>query len=93
MKDKEAYYAIIPADVRYCNKLTANAKLLYGEITALCHREGFCWATNTHFAKLYKVNRATISVWINSLEENEFIKCKVKNNNMRKIYLGGVLEK
>jgi len=87
MKNKESYYAIIPANVRYCEELTTNAKLLYGEITALCNKEGYCWATNSHFAKLFNVNKTTISIWISSLQENGFIKCRIKSNNMRRIYL------
>ncbi len=87
MKNKESYYAIIPANVRYCSKLTPNAKLLYGEITALCNKKGYCWATNNHFAKLYNVSKTSISKWISDLEENGFIKCRIKNNNMRRIYI------
>lgn len=37
------YYAIIPACVRYA-KIKANAKLLYGEITALANKTGECYA-------------------------------------------------
>ena len=37
-----AYHAVIPADVRYDARLKASAKLLYGELTALCDREGYC---------------------------------------------------
>ena len=64
---KKNYYAVIPASVRYDDKLTPNAKLMYGEITALCNEKGFCWATNIYFAQLYNVSRVSISKWINQL--------------------------
>lgn len=46
---KSNYYAIIPAVVRYYNELTDKAKLLYGEITCLSSKEGYCFATNNYF--------------------------------------------
>ncbi len=67
--DKPSYYAIIPATVRYDKRLTANAKLLYGEITALCYQEGYAWAGNQYFADLYEVHKNSISAWIGNLKE------------------------
>ena len=69
----KSYYAIITAKVRYDSRLTANAKLLYGEITALCNEMGYCWATNTYFATLYGVSKASISSWIGALESCGFV--------------------
>lgn len=67
------YFAVIPANVRYCSQLCANAKLLYGEITALTNQEGFCWATNSYFSSLYGVDERTIRRWLENLRKNGFI--------------------
>ncbi len=73
MEQQKAYYAIIPANVRYDKSIPMGAKLLYGEITALCNQEGFCWATNKYFTDLYDVGERTIIRWISSLEERGYI--------------------
>lgn len=86
------YFAIIPADVRYAS-IPANAKLLYGEITALCNKQGYCWASNKYFADLYGVSNTSISLWVKCLAENNFIKYDVLDNNRRKIYINRALEK
>ena len=70
---KPNYYAVIPAEVRYSKNLTPNAKLLYAEITALSQKDGSCWASNKYFSKLYNVSTVTISRWVSSLVENNFI--------------------
>jgi hypothetical protein len=79
------YYAILPANVRY-SKITANAKLLYAEITSLCYKEGYCWATSKYFAELYNVKRDAIQKWLSILEDNLFIKREIiYEENTKKI--------
>lgn len=63
------YYAILPAHVRYDKRLSANAKLLYAEITSLCNERGYCWATNAYFAEQYDVHKNTVSAWISQLAD------------------------
>ena len=71
MSEKRAYYAIIPANVRYDKDLTPTAKLLYGEISSLCNEKGYCWASNSYFAELYNVSIRTVRMWISQLSEKE----------------------
>ncbi|MFL2118584.1 helix-turn-helix domain-containing protein [Marinilactibacillus psychrotolerans] len=70
---KKSYYAIIPANVRYDSRIRPNAKLLYGEITALCNEKGYCWAGNQYFADLYGVSKVSISLWIKDLIDNGYL--------------------
>lgn len=81
MENKRSYYAIIPATVRYDNSLPANAKLLYGEITALCNQSGLCWASNTYFGELYGVDEKTVRRWLNALIEARYIRRTVQYDN------------
>lgn len=90
---KPNYYAIIPANVRYDKDLTPNAKLLYGEITALSNQEGYCWATNSYFASLYGVSNVSVSKWVSQLENKNYVQTKLvyeKNSKQikeRRIYI------
>ena len=81
---KPNYYAIIPSEVRYSN-LKPNAKLLYGEITALSGKLGYCYATNNYFAELYGVSKNTISSWISDLKKLGFINVIVERNDKKQI--------
>lgn len=74
MEEKKGYYAIIPASVRYDKSLTMSARMLYGEITALCNANGYCYASNNYFAKLYEVTPQAISKWINMLANNGYLR-------------------
>ena len=81
-KESPSYYAIIPASVRYAD-IPANAKLLYGEITALCNKEGYCWASNRYFAELYSVHKNSIGRLIGILKEKGFITLEDKKEQQK----------
>lgn len=87
-----SYYAFIPATVRYNKELKANEKLLYGEVTSLANKFGYCFATNRYFANLYDVTTHTVSQWLSHLEKLgyihiEFIKNITNNSQERRIYI------
>lgn len=93
VKESPNYYAIINAKVRYDKSISPNAKLLYGEITALCNIKGYCWASNKYFSELYKVNRSSITHWIKQLVDAGHIRQQLiyadgqPNIKERRLYL------
>lgn len=87
-----SYYSIIPATVRYDNTLKAAEKLIYGELTSLTNKFGYCFASNKYFASLYGVTNHTVSQWISHLEKSGYLKIElIKNDNKeiteRRIYI------
>lgn len=91
MENREpGFYSITPATVRYDSELTPLAKLLFGEISALCTLRGFCWAGNGYFADLYEVTTRTVSRTINQLRERGYIRIEMiesANGNERNLYM------
>ena len=83
--EKPNFYAIIPANVRYCEFLTANAKLLFWEISALSDKTGFCYASNSYFWKIYGVSERSISFWIQNLQKNWFIEIIYNENSWKRL--------
>jgi DNA-binding MarR family transcriptional regulator len=95
MGTQPSYYAILPAHVRYDKELTAQAKLLYAEITALAEANGYCWASNNYFAELYGVDIRTIKRTISQLASKDYLHVEVDRDagNSRKIYVGILVKK
>lgn len=89
---KPNYYAIIPANVRYDEKLSAQAKLFYGEITALCGATGECFAGNPYFQKIYGMSKSQVIRTLNLLEERGYITV-LREAKSRKIFLTGRVAK
>jgi len=88
-KENPSYYTVIPADVRYDKNLSLLEKLLYAEIIALTNKEGYCWASNQYFARLFDKNDKYISSKINHLAKLGYLKINVDRagGNSRKIWI------
>ena len=82
---KANYYAVIPAHIRYNQELKFAERLLYGEITALSTKEGYCFASNRYFADLYNVSISTISRWISHLVQIGSIDIKIIRNEKNEV--------
>lgn len=74
---KPAFYAVIPARVRYDKTLPPNAKLLYAEVTAMADATGYCWASNAYFADLFGLSIRAIRMLISKLEKGGYILVEV----------------
>jgi hypothetical protein len=70
---KPSYFSIMTAEVRYDEELKPMEKILYSEITALSNKLGYCYASNSYFAKLYKVDKLTVSRWISNLVKKKYL--------------------
>ena len=87
--EKPGYYAVLPANVRYDKRLKPIERLLYAEITSLCNKCGYCYATSGYFAGLYELTREHISKCISHLQEYGYIHIDIdkRSGNTRKIYI------
>ena len=82
-----AYFAMIPSIVMYDERLTYLERLLYGTITLLTKKDGYCYASNGYIAKLYKCNELTISRHISQLNKYGYINVVIEDNYKRRIYV------
>ena len=77
-REQPSYYGIMPAEVRYDERLSASEKVLYTEFSALTNKDGVCWATDGYFADLYNVSRQTVNGWISDLVKYGYLKKEIK---------------
>lgn len=88
--ERPNYYAILPANVRYDKRLSANAKLLYCEISALANVKGYCYASNKYFSELFSVDIRSVKNWLYNLKDYGYITIDFDENKdlrTRKIFI------
>ena len=87
---KPGFWAVIPAAVRYDPRLPPNAKLLYAEISSLTDAEGFCFASNGYFQRLFELSERTIQNLLRALQDGGYIRIEDGNggSGRRKIFAG-----
>lgn len=83
--NKPSYYINIPASVRYDDSIPPVAKLIFGEIGALCGMRGHCFATNKHLGELYGLDARTVSRYIKKLKEGGYIEISRSDDTQQRI--------
>ena len=92
MKNKESYYMNIPATV-WDTKLSSKAILMYGHITVLANKQGFCYANNKYFERVLTISTSSLTRYMNQLEDMGLIRRELiykegtKEVIQRKIYM------
>ena len=87
---KPAFWAVLPAAVRYDEELPPNAKLLYAEISSLTDQRGYCFASNEYFMQLYGLGERTIRRLLSELQRRGYVAIADGDGgkDRRKIYAG-----
>ena len=88
---KPDYFIQIPPKVLFETRLSAGAKLFYGEVLFLTYTYGFCSQKNAYFAANHGVSLRTIENWIKELKNQDLIKVELirkqnKEVELRKIF-------
>lgn len=94
MPDEKIRGIFIPENILRSKDISMFAKVLYGEITSICERDGFCKKTNAYLAELCGVQKCIISRWIKKFKDKKFLKVRYKGkyNYIRFIFLPTVDE-
>ena len=81
-----AYYAIIPAPVRYDVDLPLSAKLLYSELTACSNIYGYCTVDNKLLSEVCEISNRRVEQCLNLLETKGYIAIDT-TESQRQLYL------
>lgn len=79
------YDTIMPSTVLRDKNLNPMAKILYSEIYTNSAK-GYCEMSSATFAKLYDVNAATVSRWLESLIKYGYIERVQPDKDKRRVF-------
>ena len=68
-EDFRAFWSVIPATVLDDMSIPANAKILYGVLSSLMRREGYCWPSNAQLAEAMHCSEDVVKRWVSALAE------------------------
>lgn len=85
----QSFWSTIPTLLLEDKEIPIRAKKLYGLISSLCRKEGYCWASNKFLAEYSEIPIGTLRKYLKLLERKEWIKSEVspEEGNQRRIFL------
>jgi len=72
-KKKPDYDILIPSHVLHDNSIRPGARIVYGEIAALCGKGNSCLFDDILFSGLYGVSKKTLANWVKTLADAKYI--------------------
>lgn len=87
---REGFFVVIPYYVIEDPKLPDKSKVLYGLISALANKEGYCYATNSYLADKLGCKERIVRYHLSILKRKKLIKVEVEKNSTgtwRKIWI------
>ncbi len=93
--ERENYYTVIPMKVITDSNLTPMMKIIYGILTSLSNRYGYCSASNQYIGDLLNMKSDTISTHISGLVKSDYIRIELKKElgNRRTIFIRDLSDK
>lgn len=91
-KQFHPFFSVIPAHLLEDMSISPNSKIMYGMISLMTSREGYCWASNAQLAEMMCCAKDTVSNYVSILEKAGHIRTVVEPNrktggSIRRIYL------
>lgn len=86
------YYLVFPNEVFFSKELSISEKFLYGLISNLANKDGYCFAQNKYLGEILNASNRTISRWLSKLSSLNYIKIEIVRTEtgeikQRKIYI------
>lgn len=85
-KPKEGFFYNIPASVFEAD-IPDKAKLLFGLLSSLLNKEGYCYASNDYLSKKLKLNSSDISRYLTILGKLGTVQIENRQSKWRKVTL------
>lgn len=84
------FYCVVPHYILEDPEISSTAKLIYGEISSLANKFGYCYAINKHFSELLKCSDRVVQSSIERLKKAKYLRVEVersKGGTRRKIWI------